>query len=80
MVTKTVLLTIPVEILESGCAGEFHEGAYPFGNPVLPLYTIRDCKRVMPVGRMMQQPDTGKGSQMPAYLFLTGITAAEHIP
>ena len=47
---------------------------------VPPLYTIRDCKRVMPVGRMMQQPDTGKGSQMPAYLFLTGITAAEHIP
>ena len=34
----------------------------------------------MAVGRMMQQSDTGKGSQMPAHLFLPGIATAEHIP
>lgn len=80
VVSGTVRLAVPVEILEGGHAGEFHKGAHPSGNAILSLQAIGNGKRVMPDGCVMQQPDSGKGSDRPSYPLPSGITAAKHIP
>ena len=80
VVAETVHPAIPVEVLERGHAGEFQHGTYPFGNTVLPLYAVRNRKRIVTVGSVVQQPDTREGCETPAHLFLLGIPATKHIP
>ena len=80
MVAEAVRASVTIEVLKGGRAGEFQYGTYPLGNPIFSLYAIRNSKRVIPVRGVVQQADTCKGSKIPAYLFLPGISAAKDIP
>ena len=46
----------------------------------MPLHAVRDGKGIVPACGVMQQPDTREGCKPPAYLFLSGVPAAEYIP
>ena len=76
VVAEAVRASVTIEVLKGGRAGEFQHGTYSFGNPIFSLYAIRNSKGIIPVRGIVQQADTGKGSKIPAYLFLPGISAA----
>ena len=80
VVAEAVRASVTIEVLKGGRAGEFQHGTYSFGNPIFSLYAIRNSKGIIPVRGIVQQADTGKGSKIPAYLFLPGISAAKDIP